>query len=675
MKNFIKILLAVLVALSFTQTAFAQTILFPARGGTGIGTAIGSDVGSCIKVLDDSPLTYEFGTCGSGGGGSGGGTWSTTTSQVSGRLINYPNNSASDIVAIGSNSTTTAEYWFDPNTSTSYISGTLTFGSASGTSATTTNLNIGSIISRILLTDAQGDVSGYAGTTCTNQFVRVLNALGAATCATVDISADTNLTADGTEIVLTGDALSLGSSVARDTELPVGANPSSSVGTAQVNGSASTFMRSDGAPAIDLTMAPTWQGLHIFSTGGIISRASSTAQYFNSASSTIGLLRVTGNATTSGELYIGGGTTTASKGFNIASGCFAINNVCVAGGAGTPQTPWAQNINGATFSLSGVGSLDATSSVITQATSTDLYSLRATLATFNGTSGTTSNFFSTSVMGTNGSFTSATSSSFTATQQASTSALTVSNSVRFLAMATGVLKSTAGVISSGLVSLTSEISGILGIANGGTNTAGLGTMPLAFDGTRVIATSTPTAQYFIATSTDNASRFPFASSTAMTAVTGFFTTLGIGTSSPSFPLSVVGRAHVKTTSNTADALGVENSAGTSTFSVSTVDGVGSIFSVASSTGTVFWGIERDGRELVKVGTNQANGTSTLASGTVTVNNTLVQADSLITLTLQTCSSCGAVSIGTVTAGTSFVINSTNGADASIVYWSIKRPQY
>lgn len=52
--------------------------------------------------------------CGSGGGGSGGGTFSTTTSTVSGQLVNYANNNT-DIVAIGSNSTTTAEFFFDPN--------------------------------------------------------------------------------------------------------------------------------------------------------------------------------------------------------------------------------------------------------------------------------------------------------------------------------------------------------------------------------------------------------------------------------------------------------------------------------------------------------------------------------------------------------------------------------
>lgn len=63
------------------------------------------------------------GTCvsGSGGGGGGGGgygvgTFSTTTSTVSGRLINYPNNTT-DIVVIGASATTTAPIYFDPNLS------------------------------------------------------------------------------------------------------------------------------------------------------------------------------------------------------------------------------------------------------------------------------------------------------------------------------------------------------------------------------------------------------------------------------------------------------------------------------------------------------------------------------------------------------------------------------
>lgn len=46
------------------------------------------------------------------------------------------------------------------------------------------------------------------------------------------------------------------------------ANPSASVGLATVNGSASTFMRSDAAPALSQSITPTWTGAHSFTAAG-----------------------------------------------------------------------------------------------------------------------------------------------------------------------------------------------------------------------------------------------------------------------------------------------------------------------------------------------------------------------------------------------------------------------
>lgn len=43
------------------------------------------------------------------------------------------------------------------------------------------------------------------------------------------------------------------------------ANPTASLGLAAINGSATTAMRSDGAPALDVTIAPTWTGIHTWS--------------------------------------------------------------------------------------------------------------------------------------------------------------------------------------------------------------------------------------------------------------------------------------------------------------------------------------------------------------------------------------------------------------------------
>jgi hypothetical protein len=48
------------------------------------------------------------------------------------------------------------------------------------------------------------------------------------------------------------------------TAAPSAANPTASVGLSIVNGSASTFMRSDGAPALSQSISPTWTGTHSF---------------------------------------------------------------------------------------------------------------------------------------------------------------------------------------------------------------------------------------------------------------------------------------------------------------------------------------------------------------------------------------------------------------------------
>lgn len=71
------------------------------------------------------------------------------------------------------------------------------------------------------------------------------------------------------------------------------------------------------------------------------------------------------------------------------------------------------------------------------------------------------------------------------------------------------------------------------------------------------------------------------------------------------------------------------------------------------------------------GTNKALNTVTLSGGTATVNNTLVTANSIISLTYQNCSNCGTAYISAKTAGTSFVITSTNASDASIIAYEIK----
>lgn len=84
-----------------TTTNLSVGTLFRSGTSDGCATWAGGVLGSVGSA------------CGSGGGSSGG-TWSTTTSQVTGQYVNYPNNDT-DVVSIGANSTTTSEFWFDPN--------------------------------------------------------------------------------------------------------------------------------------------------------------------------------------------------------------------------------------------------------------------------------------------------------------------------------------------------------------------------------------------------------------------------------------------------------------------------------------------------------------------------------------------------------------------------------
>ncbi len=69
MKHIKYLLLGIIatVILSLSIKSYAATVLFPFGGGTGIGSATVGDVGDCLKVTDNSPFTYELGSCGSGG--------------------------------------------------------------------------------------------------------------------------------------------------------------------------------------------------------------------------------------------------------------------------------------------------------------------------------------------------------------------------------------------------------------------------------------------------------------------------------------------------------------------------------------------------------------------------------------------------------------------------------
>ena len=55
-----------------------------------------------------------------------------------------------------------------------------------------------------------------------------------------------------------------GNNLATTASVPVGANPSATIGLSAINGAATTFLRSDGAPALSQAIVPSWTGIHNF---------------------------------------------------------------------------------------------------------------------------------------------------------------------------------------------------------------------------------------------------------------------------------------------------------------------------------------------------------------------------------------------------------------------------
>ena len=72
------------------------------------------------------------------------------------------------------------------------------------------------------------------------------------------------------------------------------------------------------------------------------------------------------------------------------------------------------------------------------------------------------------------------------------------------------------------------------------------------------------------------------------------------------------------------------------------------------------------------GAHAESGSAVLVAGTVTVNSAIIPSGAKISLTRQSASgTVGHLSIGTIAAGASFEINSSEPADTSTVFWRIE----
>lgn len=117
-----------------------------------------------------------------------------------------------------------------------------------------------------------------------------------------------------------------------------GANPTNSVGLAAINGTATTFMRSDGAPALNVGITPTWTAKHTWTV------ASGAAQVLNAASTTLGWQ------------YVGDGVTMSAQTDVTARGYFGTtsNHSFAVTTNNATRTVWAAT-GGVTFNAPGSG--------------------------------------------------------------------------------------------------------------------------------------------------------------------------------------------------------------------------------------------------------------------------------------------------------------------------------
>lgn len=155
----------------------------------------------------------------------------------------------------------------------------LTLGSGLSISGTTLSVSAGGGNVSLSGTPSAGQAAEWAtsstilgvGVTGTGNYVKSTSptlttpTLGAATATTINgVSISGSATPT---LAVTGTASISGSNTGDQS----GANPTASVGLTAVNGSASTFLRSDGAPALDVSISPTWTGAHTLSKNGALS--------------------------------------------------------------------------------------------------------------------------------------------------------------------------------------------------------------------------------------------------------------------------------------------------------------------------------------------------------------------------------------------------------------------
>ncbi|MEQ1917163.1 MAG: hypothetical protein ABL856_10605, partial [Gallionella sp.] len=206
-------------------------------------------------------------------------TGATSTNLFGGRTTG-------NTLAIGSSATTTID-----SAGNTQVAGTLgVTGNTTLANATSTNLAITALSAGLPIANSNGSLSNYAGTSCTNQFVRSLNGSGVATCATVQNAdlANSSITINGSSVSLGGSITVASTTLLANSNTFTGANIFTQTITGAVSGNAGT--------ATALQNARTINGVSFDGTANItITAASSTLLADSSKFS--GVNTFTGNTT------------------------------------------------------------------------------------------------------------------------------------------------------------------------------------------------------------------------------------------------------------------------------------------------------------------------------------------------------------------------------------------
>lgn len=242
-----------------------------------------------------------------------------------------------------------------------FDSGTPFYAVATAASLKFTTNNTGSTIAgSVVVTANSFEASNLSGSVkvaldaSANGSIGFTNNAHVLTLVCPSLAADRTVTLPGT------------GTIALTSQLAAAANPSASVGLSAVNGSATTFLRSDGAPALSQSIVPTWTGQHTFASTVTTGTTATAGEVITANSLTTGTGLYVGSTSTAGSgtssilahvarsgAQSGTVTTTAMTVANTCTGASATNVALTLTASGATTANTALNITAGNLAIAG----------------------------------------------------------------------------------------------------------------------------------------------------------------------------------------------------------------------------------------------------------------------------------------------------------------------------------